>query len=94
MCSSVILTDEEKNPLKVIVKSIEIMENHSIKYAFYCLSFSGWILLCLLIIPLIYVVPYFKMSKSCFHNSLGLSKLFKREEEKPIVFYFPKRVEN
>ncbi len=94
MCSSVILTDEEKNPLKVIVKSIEIMENHSIKYAFYCVSFLGWLLLCLLIIPLIYVVPYFKMSKSCFHNSLGLSKVIRREEKKPIVFYFPKRAPN
>lgn len=94
MCSSVILTDEEKNPLKVIVKSIEIMENHSVQYAFYCFSFFGWLLLCLLIVPIIYVVPYFKMSKSCFSNSLGLSKFLKREKEKPIIFYFPKRVEN
>lgn len=94
MCSSVILTGEEKNPLKVIVKSIEIMENHSVQYAFYCLSFLGWILLCLLIIPIIYVVPYFKMSKSCFRNSLGLPKRIEQNEEKPIVFYFPKRAPN
>lgn len=94
MCSSVILTEEEKNPLKVVAKSIELMENHSVECAFYCLSFIGWLLLCLLIIPLIYVVPYFKMSKSYFCNSLGLSKVIKREEKKPIVFYFPKRIEN
>ena len=94
MCSSVILNDEEKNPLKVIARSAEIMENHSVQYAFYCLSFSGWLLLCLLIIPVIYVVPYFKMSKFCFRNSLGLSKHIEQKEEKPIVFYFPKGVEN
>ena len=94
MCSSVILINEEKNPLKVIVKSIEIMDEHSVSYALYCLSFLGWFLLCLLIIPMIYVVPYVKISKACFCNSLGLSKHLKREKEKPIVFYFHKRVEN
>ena len=94
MCSTVILVDEEKNPLKVIVKSIEIMEDHSSSYALYCLSFSGWLLLCLTIIPVIYVVPYIKMSKACFCNSLGLSRHIKKEKEKPIVFYFQKRVEN
>ena len=94
MCSSIILTEEEKNPLKIIVKSIEIMENKSLKYAFYCLSFSGWLLSCLLIIPIFYVVPYFNMSKWCFKNSLESYKFAKPENEKPIIFYFTKRVEN
>lgn len=94
MCSSVVLTEEEKNPFKIIEKSIEIMEGHSVQYALYCLSFSGWVLSCFLIIPLFYVVPYITIGKWYFKNSLGLFKVFKQEKKKPIIFYLPKKVEN
>ncbi len=94
MCSSVVLTEEEKNPFKIIEKSIKTMEGHSVQYAIYCLSFSGWVLSCLLIIPIFYVLPYITIGKWCFKNSLGLSKVFRKEKKKPIIFCLPKKVEN
>ena len=94
MCSSVVLTEDEKNPIKIIEKSISIMEGHSIEYSFYCLSFAGWILSCILIIPAFYVLPYIAMGKWCFKNSLGVKKILKKEKEKPIIFYINKRVES
>ena len=94
MCSSVVLTEEEKSPLKIIEKSIKTMEGHSVQYAIYCLSFSGWVLSCALFIPIFYVVPYITIGKWCFKKSLGLSKFFKKEKKKPIIFYLPKKVQN
>lgn len=94
MCSFVILTDKEKNPLNVIVKSINFMENHSVKYAVYCLSYSGWLLSCIFIVPIVYVLPYITIGKWCFKYSLTASKITESKPEKPIIFYFNKRVEN
>lgn len=94
LCSSVVLTEEEKNPFKIVEKSIKIMEGHSVQYALYCLSFSGWILSCLLFIPIFYVVPYITIGKWCFKNSLGVSRIFREEKKKPIIFYLPKKIEN
>lgn len=94
MCSFVILTDEEKNPLKVIVKSINLMEGNSVRYAVYSLSYFGWLLSCFLIVPVFYVLPYITIGKWCFKNSLEAQKFTEPEKEKPIIFYFTKRIEN
>ncbi len=94
MCTFVILRENEKNPLNVIAKSITLMENRCVSYAFYCLSFAGWILSCLLILPTVYVVPYVLLSKWCYVNSLKKKKHQSTENEKPIIFYIQKRVEN
>ncbi len=94
MCSFVILTDEEKSPLKVIVKSINLMEGNSVRYAMYSLSYFGWLLSCFLIVPIFYVLPYITIGKWCFKNSLEAYKFIEPEKEKPIIFYFTKRVEN
>lgn len=94
MCASVILTEKEKDSLKVIAKSISIMEGNCVRYALYCLSFAGWVLSCILIIPLIYVVPFVAMGKWCFMNSLGRTKQVQKEPEKPIIFYIPKKLES
>lgn len=92
MCNAVIFSGEQKDSLKIIEKSIEIMDGQMIRYAFYCLSFAGWVLSCLLIIPAVYVLPYKKMSSYSFYNSLTRVKKAKQRNEKPIVFYIPKRI--
>lgn len=90
----VILTEEERNPLKVITRSIEIMENHSVEYSVYCFSFLGWVLSCIFIVPLIYAVPYINLSKWSYINFIEKKKGIVEENEKPIIFYIQKRVEN
>lgn len=94
MCEYLILTRKESNPFRVITKSIEIMENHCVEYALYSLSFGGWILSCLLVVPAIYVIPYINLSKWCYMNSLVKVKDKTETGEKPIIFYIQKRVEN
>ena len=90
----VVFTENERNPLKVITRSIEIMENRSVQYSFYCLSFIGWVLSCIFVVPLIYAVPYINLSKWSYINFIEKKKEKIVENEKPIIFYIQKRVEN
>jgi|GEM_PF-6502363 len=91
MCNAVILSTGERDCLKVIEKSIEIMEGKTITYAFYRLSFIGWIFSCLLIIPTIYVLPYVTISKYSFYNAITMKQQYK-EKQKPIIFYIQKNI--
>ncbi len=89
----ILLTEKERNPLKVIARSIEIMENHSMQYSFYCLSFVGWILSCIFIVPVIYTVPYIILSKWNYIKFIEKKSQKPIENEKPIIFYIQKRKE-
>ena len=92
MCNAIIFSSKEKDSLKVIEKSIEMMEGKSFKYSLYCLSFTGWVISCLAIIPIFYVLPYKAMSKFSFYNGITKDAEIKIKNEKPIIFYFTKRV--
>lgn len=92
MSNAVIFTFKEKDSLKALEKSIKIMEGNTLKYSLYCLSFLGWVLSCLLIVPAFYVIPYKAMAKYSFYDSLTKSTFFKHHEQKPIVFYITKTV--
>lgn len=91
MTEAVIFSGKEKDSLKIIAKSIELMDGYTVKYAAYCLSFAGWIFSCLLIIPVLYVLPYKNMAKYSFYDRVE-SPI--REDElppKPIIFRFPEK---
>lgn len=87
MCSYVLLTEKGKNPLKIIEKSINLMEGNSVRYSFYLLSFVGWALACVLVIPTTYVIPYVNLGKWCFFCSLTMRGERAEVSEKPIIFY-------
>ena len=90
----ILLTENERNPLKIIARSIEIMGNHSVEYSLYCLSFLGWILSCVFIIPIIYTVPYIILSKWNYINFIENNNQKEITLQKPIVFYIQKRVKS
>lgn len=91
MCEFIILTDKQKNPLKIMAESIKLMENHSINYSLYCLSFTGWVLSCIFLVPLFYVLPFVNMSKWCYMEKIRKQENTVNENEKPIIFYIQKR---
>ncbi len=93
MCNAIILRDKQKNPLKIIAESIGVMEQHSVEYSFYCLSFVGWIVSCIFVIPLFYVLPFINMSKWCYMSNINKEEVSVKENEKPIIFYIQKRKE-
>ncbi len=86
-CTHVLLRKNENNPLKIIAESIALMEGKSVKYSAYRLSFAGWVMSCLLIIPSAYAVPYMNMGKWCFLNSLTGEAEKAENCDKPIIFY-------
>lgn len=91
MCNFVIFTETNINALKVIEKSIILTENNTVRYAFYCLSFVGWLLSCILIIPIFYVLPYIKMAKYSFYRAIIKPLEKEIETQKPIIFYISKK---
>lgn len=93
MCNAIILRDKQNNPLKIIAESISLMEKHSVEYSFYCLSFTGWIISCIFVLPLFYALPYINMSKWCYMVSIKKQEKPIPENEKPIIFYIQKRKE-
>lgn len=87
MTDGVLLAWEEHDALKIIAKSAEIMDGNTARYSVYCLSFIGWLLSCVLIFPIIYVLPYTRMAKYTFFDSVTE----KAPPEKPIIFYLNKK---
>ena len=91
MCNFVIFTEPDVDAIKVIEKSIIYTENNIVRYAFYCMSFVGWILSCGLIMPIFYVLPYVKMGKYIFYRAITKPQEKKSEAQKPIIFYINKK---
>lgn len=78
----------ETNPIKVLARSINAMEGSQRRYSLFCLSFLGWDILCLLLFPIIYVLPYRKSAKYVFFTEKPKQKQIIKTDEKPIVFIF------
>lgn len=87
-CSFIQFTSGETNPVKVLARSSELMEENLIKYALFRLSFLGWDLLCLLLFPIIYVLPYRKCSKYVLFSEKQRKRQPEFLSDKPIVFIF------
>ncbi len=87
MSDVVLFSADIKDPLKIIAEGIRLMENNSKKYALYCLSFLGWKISCLFLLPLFYVLPYCKLAKYDFYNSLLMQLKTDEISEKPIIFF-------
>ena len=90
MCNYVILTENEKDSLKIIEKSIIYSENKMVKYSLYCLSFIGWILSCIAIIPAFYVIPYIKMAKLNYFKTI--TQPTEEKAQKPVIFFLTRKI--
>ena len=87
-CSFIQFTTGETNPVKVLARSTELMEENQIQYSLFRLSFLGWNLSCVLLFPIIYVLPYRKCAKYVFFNAKPKQKQKELMSEKPVVFIF------
>ena len=93
MCYPLVFETDEKDALKILEKSIEIMNGKCTNFSFYNISFWGWALSCVLVLPVIYVLPYKQMSKYSYYNFATRKKAQDEAPQKPIVFYIQKRKE-
>lgn len=66
-----LLADGKKNDaMEVIKESKRMMNGYKMDYFVFGLSFIGWALLCTLIIPIIYVMPYITVSNALYYEEL------------------------
>lgn len=88
MCNYVIFSNDETDSIKVLAKSTQLIEKNSIRYSFFKLSFAGWMVSCILVAPVFYVLPYVKMARYSFYKAITKPKM---QELKPAVFYLSKK---
>lgn len=93
MCYPIAFETDEKDSLIVFQKCIEMMNGKCLNFSFYNVSFWGWILSCVLVLPVFYVLPYKQMSKYSYYNFATRKKVQEETPQKPIVFYIQKRKE-
>ena len=93
MCYPIVCETEENDSLVILEKSIKIMNGKCLNYAFYNVSFWGWVLSCFLVLPIFYVLPYKQMSKYSYYNFATRKKVQEETPQKPIVFYIQRRKE-
>lgn len=74
LCNYIIIDNKKLNAKEVLKKSWEMMNGHKWEYFIYILSFFGWILLCVFIVPLYFVLPYMEITFALFYEELKKAK--------------------
>ncbi len=70
----IFVDSEEKDAMNIIKKSKDMMYGYKWDYFVFQLSFIGWALLCLFIIPIIYVLPYYYVANTMYYEELKAIK--------------------
>lgn len=91
MCNFVIFSGAETNSIKIIAKSVELIERNTMRYSFYRLSLLGWVCSCVLVFPVFYVLPYIKMARYSYYRAIVKPYGYRYEPIKPTVFYVTKK---
>lgn len=73
----IFVDNQELGAKEYLDKSKEMMHGYKMNYFLFSLSFIGWILLCVLIVPMIWVVPYMTTAQTIYYEEL---KKLKAEE--------------
>lgn len=65
------IAEEKKMTIQECLKtSWDKMNGHKMDYFLFSLSFIGWVLLCIFIIPIIFVVPYIVCANTMYINEI------------------------
>ena len=70
MALYIFIDNPELSATDYLKKSREMMKGYKGNYFCFGLSFIGWILLCILIIPMIWVVPYMDVAMVLYYEEL------------------------
>ena len=76
-----IVDNPDKGITDVIKESWELMKGHKWEYFVFILSFILWFILCLLVIPMIYVIPYVEFAAAIYYTRLIGEKSPKKSNE-------------
>lgn len=62
--------NNELSPMECLEHSKEMLHGYKADYFIFCLSFIGWMLLSVFIIPLIWVIPYYTVAEVLYYDEL------------------------
>ena len=65
---------DDEDALTILGYSRNLIKGYKWDYFVFLLSFLGWALLCLFIIPIIFVYPYFMVSNILYYDELKAIK--------------------
>ena len=81
------LCEDDNGVISALYKCLDRTKDRCVKIALFKLSMLGWILSCLLVFPIFYVLPYYSVSVALFSLGKGeVGQEKKREEIPPAVF--------
>ena len=66
----IFIDNKELKTNEYLEKSKEMMDGYKFNYFLFNLSFIGWILLCALIVPVIWVFPYITTANTLYYEEL------------------------
>ena len=82
MVSFIFIDNPELQPTEYLERSKEMMNGYKMDYFVFGLSFIGWVLLCIFIIPAIWVVPYMEIAMTLYYEELRAVKGGSKAEPK------------
>ncbi len=84
--------DSEKRINRAIKKSIQYTDENLTNGVIFEYSFLGWLLSCVFIVPVVYVVPFFKLSKALYTTEIAERKFITEPKHPAITFTAYKEV--
>lgn len=66
----VYVDNNELSPMECLEESKKLLDGYKLDYFVFVLSFIGWMILSLLIVPLIYVIPYYTVAEILYYDEL------------------------
>lgn len=79
--------NREITPKKAVKKSIHFTDGYLRESVLLESSFFGWFLSCITVFPIVYVLPYFKISKALFVSESLNSHMYSQEKSKYAINY-------
>ena len=70
MVSYIFVDNPDLQPTEYLERSKSMMDGYKMDYFVFGLTFIGWILLCIFIIPAIWVVPYMEVAMTLYYEEL------------------------
>lgn len=91
-CDGLLAEDPTLSTVEVLRLSRTLAKASACSFARFKLHFALWQVTCVLILPLFYVLPYYRQSTACAVKTAIDKNHLSAEPQKPIVFLLPARV--
>lgn len=90
-CDGILLLDANKGVVQILAQGRAVARETAFAAANVKLRFALWGLSCVLVLPLFYVLPYYRQTSACMSKMVLDKNHLSPQTQKPIVFYCRRR---